>query len=114
MSREFAGKTVFGRDESDDRMHTVDVALFPRFNLCVNHIDNTAFFIFSPRKLPQNTKTIDDSTRREFYSAAIMPFLQSSYDIFALDGGEAGSGVDVDVGVFYGGVAEFADGEGGG
>ena len=43
-----------------------------------------------------------------------MPFLQSSYDIFALDGSKMGGGVDVDVGVFFGRFAEGLDGEGGG
>ena len=95
-------------------MHTVDITPFPFFNLCVNHIDNPALLLFSPRKLPQHTKAVNHATRRQFYGTIVMPFLQSSYDIFARDGGKAGSGVDVDVGVFFGGVAGFEDGEGGG
>ena len=94
-------------------MYTVDITLFSLLNLCVNLINDTSLLLFPARQVPQDTKKMNYAARREFYSAIIMPFLQSSYDIFALDGSEAGGRVDVDVSVFLGGFAEFADGEGG-
>lgn len=75
MTGEFAGKAGLGSDESDDSVHTVDVALFSRFDLSINGFDDTAFLIFPARKFSQDTETIDYAARREFYGTAVMPFL---------------------------------------
>ena len=95
-------------------MNPIDITLFPRFNLCINRLDNAFLLFFALRKFPQNTKSIDHPARSQLNATAIVPFLQYSYDICARYGSESRRRVDVDVSIFLGRFAEFLDGEGGG
>ena len=64
MGGERAGEAAFGGYERDDGVHTGDVGLFARFDLCVDCFDDEALLFFIFGEIAKDTEAMDYAAGR--------------------------------------------------
>ena len=120
MPRQYAAQAAAsgggGGDEVDDVLHALHVALFPRFDLRVDRVDDGVLcrFVVAPlrEEVSQDAEAVDDAAGVQFDGARVVPFLELLDSVGAWEAARGGGGVHVDACPLLGGLAGLFEGFG--
>ena len=115
MPRQFSAEAALrGGEEVDDAPDTLHIAPFSVFDFRVERPDHLTFRLLVSWELAQDAEPIDDAAGMELDGAAVVPLLEFPDGVGAREAARGRGGVDVDAGVFVGGLAGFFEGLGDG
>ena len=115
MPRQFSAEAApRGGEEVDDLPDALHVAPFSVFDFRVERPDHLTFRLLVSWELTQDAEPIDDAAGMELDGAAVVPLLEFPDGVGPREAARGRSGVDVNAGVFVGGLAGFFEGLGDG
>ena len=115
MPRQFSAEAaVRAGEEFDDAPDALHIAPFSVFDFRVERPDHLTFCILVSWEIAQDAEPIDDAAGMELDGATVIPLLEFPDGVGPREAARRRDGVDVNAGVFVGGLAGFFEGLGDG